>query len=60
MICPAVLRVVAGEGFFSKTFLVSCVKQKPHKPGKNCEPDIASLPLKFGGTAGTWVVKIKV
>lgn len=57
MSCPAVLRVVAGEGFFSKTFLVSC--KKNHAKGAH-EPDLSQLPLKFGGTAGTWAVKIKV
>lgn len=57
MTCPAVLRVVAGEGFFSKTFLVSC--KKTHTKGAH-EPDLSQLPLSFGGTAGVWAVKIRV
>ena len=57
MTCPAVLRVVAGEGFFSKTFLVSC--KKDHLKGKH-EPDLSQLPLKFAGTRGVWAVSIKV
>lgn len=60
MTCPAVLRVTASVagGFFTKQYLVSCAKVEKHRGAH--EPNLTQLPLSFGGTTGTWAVKIKV
>jgi len=56
--CPAVLRAHAQVSFFGRDFLIGCKKPEHHRGAH--EPDLTQLPLSFGGTTGTWAVKIKV